>query len=1294
MTEPVAASSTRPARRNRSRALTVALVMAAVALLVVAAGSASAAVTEVNLAQYKRIHRFALPLPPGTPAPAHSLLAEEASGVTYDPDTGTLFIVGDGGTSVTQVDKDGTYVNSMTLAPGGSPQGTTFYDTEGIAYLGDEEFVITEERESKLDRFKYVPGGELTRSAAKTVTIGSVNDNIGIEGVTNDPLHPNQMIAVKEMGPERIYPTEINWDAGTATNFDGSAGELFPPADVGTLDFSDVYALANVPDISAGEKENLLVISQESGEVVNITRGGHVNSRLAELAEPSDKITVPEMTNEGVTMDDDGFLYIVGEDGGGDQAHPQLWVYEPQGNAGTPPSAIALSNPVASLPQSTSTSSRVKVAGISVTDNDGYGENRLGVVGPDAADFEVDHNGLYLKAGTPLNAAAKSKYEVEVTVDDPSSQASPDAKTSLYTLTITAAGAVTSEARLAVTEAAPWSSGNGPWGTDWFEVTNTGTIPVNMTEYSFIDSSSPTANTPTPLLGVETLNPGEAAVFVEEAHEADFKADWFATEPLPANFKIGHYASTHYGLSSGGDQVNIIDKTGHHVAGITFGASPGSSPFATFENPTGLGSGPGPNPTITQLSVAGTRGAFSVTNGAITETGSPGSAPAVSTPVAVTEVAPWGSGWTEYEADWFELTNETTSPISLNGWKMDDSSDEFSKAVPLLGVPSLAPGESALFVELDSTKEATARERVAKFKASWFGSSFPAGLQVGTYEGSGVGLSGSGDGVNVFDPEGAHITGVSFGANEGTKTGTALSAAESFDNHAAAGTFTGTPPTIVAKSVAGQFGARNAHDQIGSPGVVEGLPTVAITEVDPTGSSSAGYAADWWELTNTGSTVANLSGWKMDDNSEEFAKAVSLEGVSTVAPGETVLFLEIEPDKESTEKEKVAKFKSAWFGSSVPAGLRFGTYHGDAVGLSSGGDQVNLFNRIGEAITGVAFGPATSGVSFDNSAGAGGTTTPPPSIIAVSKIGINGAFKNAAGEIASPGTAALNAVAVLGAAAPVFPAQAVGTTGPGQWITVTNEGGAAATILDVSIEADHADAGDFLLAADNCGGEVLAPGGSCEVLVRFAPARENATSTAILVIASDAPATPLSVPLSAASTGLPQGPEGQPGTPGTPGTPGAQGPQGDQGAKGDTGPAGPKGDTGARGPAGPAGPSGPQGPAGKNGKNGKDGKDGVVEFVASGSTAQARRGGDAHLTFRIKNKTAGALRGARVSADSLAGNGTDSAAVDTIKAGETGSVTLDLRVGRNASLGRHRVKVELKAGGHTVTQTVVVKVTR
>ena len=149
--------------------------------------------------------------------------------------------------------------------------------------------------------------------------------------------------SVKEFAPalRKEFPTlQLSVCGSYAYDTGPGEGELFPASDVGTLDFSDVYALANVPGISATEESNLLVISQESGEVVNISRSGHVNSRLAELAEPSDTISVPDMTNEGVTMDQNGFLYIVDEDGGGSQAHPQMWVYEPQGNNGTPPTGL------------------------------------------------------------------------------------------------------------------------------------------------------------------------------------------------------------------------------------------------------------------------------------------------------------------------------------------------------------------------------------------------------------------------------------------------------------------------------------------------------------------------------------------------------------------------------------------------------------------------------------------------------------------------------------------------------------------------------------------------------------------------------------------------------------------------------------------------------------------------------------------------------------------------------------------------------------------------------------------
>jgi autotransporter-associated beta strand protein len=83
------------------------------------------------------------------------------------------------------------------------------------------------------------------------------------------------------------------------------------------------------------------------------------------------------------------------------------------------PTAVALVNVPASLPESTSTSSRVKVADISVTD-DALGTNTVTLSGADAGFFEVEGTELYLKAGTALDYGAKSSYAVTVNAQDTS----------------------------------------------------------------------------------------------------------------------------------------------------------------------------------------------------------------------------------------------------------------------------------------------------------------------------------------------------------------------------------------------------------------------------------------------------------------------------------------------------------------------------------------------------------------------------------------------------------------------------------------------------------------------------------------------------------------------------------------------------------------------------------------------------------------------------------------------------------------------------------------------------------
>ncbi|ADB49499.1 DUF3616 domain-containing protein [Conexibacter woesei] len=305
-------------------------------------------------------------------------------------------------------------------------------------------------------------------------------------------------------------------------------------------------------------------------------------------------------------------------------------------------------------------------------------------------------------------------------------------------------------------------------------------------------------------------------------------------------------------------------------------------------------------------------------------------------------------------------------------------------------------------------------------------------------------------------------------------------------------------------------------------------------------------------------------------------------------------------------------------------------------------------------------------------------------------------------------TGAVGADAV--AAAPAFPAQAAGTIGPAQAVTVRNAGAQRLRIGSVGVEADAAVAdGDFLIAADACAGKELGPDASCRVLVRFAPARESATSTARLVLKANVAGGAAAVALTGTSTTLPAGPTGPTGPAGPAGPggeDGANGPKGDRGdagAKGDAGAGGPKGDAGAAGPKGDPGAKGDRGDggtpgsAGPKGDRGDRGADGSIVFAASRSQLAARRGRTVSLPFELRNTTGGAI--ARATATVRVPGGLRIAQpkavrIASLKAGEGRTLRLRLRIGRGAQLGRHRVQVRLDVGGRNVTRTVTVDVRR
>jgi predicted extracellular nuclease len=170
-----------------------------------------------------------------------------------------------------------------------------------------------------------------------------------------------------------------------------------------------------------------------------------------------------------------------------------------------------------------------------------------------------------------------------------------------------------------------------------------------------------------------------------------------------------------------------------------------------------------------------------------------------------------------------------------------------------------------------------------------------------------------------------------------------------------------------------------------------------ITEINPSGSSSS-YQADWFELSNNSASSVSLVGWTMDDNSNAFANSVALRGLSTIASGSSVIFLESDASG-SNDATILANFSRAWFGTSTPpSGFLFGFYGGSAVGLSASTDAVNLFDAAGNLVSRVDFGSASATASFDNKSGASPVST-------LSEAGVNGASVSFNGaETGSPGT--------------------------------------------------------------------------------------------------------------------------------------------------------------------------------------------------------------------------------------------------------------------------------------------------
>lgn len=129
---------------------------------------------------------------------------------------------------------------------------------------------------------------------------------------------------------------------------------------------------------------------------------------------------------------------------------------------------------------------------------------------------------------------------------------------------------------------------------------------------------------------------------------------------------------------------------------------------------------------------------------------------------------------------------------------------------------------------------------------------------------------------------------------------------------------------------------------------------------------AGGHAnGDWWELLNASDQAIDMSGFRWDDNDQlqdDQSFTVFPDGFQ-IAPSETIIILR----EDDASIDVAGGFRDAWGLSNelriVGRDIFADTGPEKFSGLSSNGDEVNLYDGTGTLVQSVAFGEATEGFS-------------------------------------------------------------------------------------------------------------------------------------------------------------------------------------------------------------------------------------------------------------------------------------------------------------------------------------------
>lgn len=232
----------------------------------------------------------------GTPIPL-SGIADNASGLTFNADTGTLFAIINNPEQLVELSTSGKVLRTIRL------EG--FEDTEGLAYIGNQQFAIIEERKRTIVLISIQANTQTInlkkqRSLSLPPADSNLNNN-GFEGLTID-TQTGRLFIVNEKSPRQLI--QIDGFASNEPNISVSNLLDLENKPMGNRDFSGIHYNQQF--------NRLILLSDESKQLVEVGMDGLVNSRL-KLQTGHAGLTNSIPQAEGITLDNKGTLYILSE---------------------------------------------------------------------------------------------------------------------------------------------------------------------------------------------------------------------------------------------------------------------------------------------------------------------------------------------------------------------------------------------------------------------------------------------------------------------------------------------------------------------------------------------------------------------------------------------------------------------------------------------------------------------------------------------------------------------------------------------------------------------------------------------------------------------------------------------------------------------------------------------------------------------------------------------------------------------------------------------------------------------